>query len=534
MRFPLVLLLVALSGPAPLPATAVGGGSVRGGESPQDGNLEELEAWLDDFRRNGPQTSPENVARLSQLTSDLRMIALTSPSRRPAVVLGLLDVAGVRSSEEVRVARRTRGISPPAPQTRRVRALGERELRALMNADSEETLPAWLAANVLASSSQPADRRLAAVRLLDSVHAPSTRLALFGCAVDEDSRELRELATSALVGWDDDGVHTFMLGQLERQRVDSEWVTRSSIRRHFASVSLDPRTSSGRAIYAMTRSGMVSPDWREAFRALQLIVAVRDDPAVPALIDGLALWIDRRENDIGSRRIENEIVQELQRRSGRRIGAHPDRWRQWWRVTSEKLGSPEDQEERATETTWAGFFGLRPVTDRVVFVIDRSRSMRQPFGDQDMTRYSAAIEQMTGFLRELGPQTRFRVVVFSAEFDSWKDRLQPATKANLRSAERWLRYRTPEGGTFLEPAIRHVLRLDDEGRPDLSRLEADTVIVLCDGETAEGPGWVSALLEGPNEEAALAFHSVLIGGDDDGTLPALAAGSGGDFVKVIP
>jgi hypothetical protein len=43
------------------------------------------------------------------------------------------------------------------------------------------------------------------------------------------------------------------------------------------------------------------------------------------LIKGLAVWIARRERGKGSARIEGEILGELQRRSGRGIGLHPDR-----------------------------------------------------------------------------------------------------------------------------------------------------------------------------------------------------------------
>ena len=93
-------------------------------------------------------------------------------------------------------------------------------------------------------------------------------------------------------------------------------------------------------------------------------------------------------------------------------------------------------------------------------------------------------------------------------------------------------YRGPQGTTELEPAVREALRLDREGRPDLSELEADTVVVLCDGATAEGPAWVAPLLSGPNQEACVVFHCVQIGGGGDGTLEALAEGTGGTFVSV--
>ena len=57
------------------------------------------------------------------------------------------------------------------------------------------------------------------------------------------------------------------------------------------------------------------------------------------------------------------------------------------------------------------------------------------------------------------------------------------------------------------------------------------MIVLCDGETAEGPGWVKSFLERVNALARICFHGVQIGGGGDGTLELLAQGSGGEFVR---
>jgi hypothetical protein len=77
-----------------------------------------------------------------------------------------------------------------------------------------------------------------------------------------------------------------------------------------------------------------------------------------------------------------------------------------------------------------------------------------------------------------------------------------------------------------------VLRLDRSGTPNLERLEEDTVIVLCDGATAEGPGWVAPLLERVGAASAVAFHCVQLGsGGGDGALRLLAELSGGEYVE---
>ena len=89
-----------------------------------------------------------------------------------------------------------------------------------------------------------------------------------------------------------------------------------------------------------------------------------------------------------------------------------------------------------------------------------------------------------------------------------------------------------KGGTHLKAGVLTAMHLDKRGKVDLEALEADTVIVLCDGATAEGPGWVVPLLRRTNDEARLIFHAVQIGSGGDGTLEVLCEETGGDFVRV--
>jgi len=102
---------------------------------------------------------------------------------------------------------------------------------------------------------------------------------------------------------------------------------------------------------------------------------------------------------------------------------------------------------------------------------------------------------------------------------------------NLAQAERWLRRNGPDGGTQLFEGVRAALRLNRRGALDADAQEVDTVVVLCDGATAEGPGWVRPWLRANNEVAQLVFHCVQIGPSGDGTLEALAEATGGELVR---
>jgi hypothetical protein len=167
---------------------------------------------------------------------------------------------------------------------------------------------------------------------------------------------------------------------------------------------------------------------------VRLLASLDDAVAVPVLIEGLSLWAGRRTLGTGSRRIEDEIVRNLKRRSGRNLGPRPERWSTWWKAV--QAGTTPANLADDPNATRSGFFGLHPWTDRVVFVIDNSGSMNGRFGDDRRTRYDVALEQMTSLLRQLGPEARFRVLLFESEVHVWKETLQPATAANLEAAQR--------------------------------------------------------------------------------------------------
>jgi hypothetical protein len=69
-------------------------------------------------------------------------------------------------------------------------------------------------------------------------------------------------------------------------------------------------------------------------------------------------------------------------------------------------------------------------------------------------------------------------------------------------------------------------------RSSKAALEADTIIVLCDGETLEGPSWVAPFIRSFNEKARVNFSAVQLGGRSDGALEALCEHTNGDYVEI--
>jgi hypothetical protein len=488
--------------------------------------LLKLRRWNEQFQRPTAPITADDEAALDAILSDARLVPIAEPDRKQETVAALLDLAGLQRAEPPRAS------SLAQLALERVRQKGRAVVEVQLERDRDGSLAHWMAANVLALPRvHPLERRIAAVEVLAGRRTGENLLALLSCAVDPE-RALRSAAMEALAGWPDEGVHLFMVAQLERSAAEPGWISALAVKRHFQKVRLSSDGPAARALATFATRALVSGAWRDAARAMPAVAALPDAAAVPPLIEGLAVWIARRERGKGSARIEGEILRELQRRSGRGIGLHPDRWATWWKAARARRPTGTAMGEADAPGTRASFFGLQLPTDRTVFVVDRSGSMSAPFGTSGRSRYQEAVAQVLGFLRVQGDTARFRVILFGSGFASSSAALQPANERNLAALERWLGSRTPGGGTELRPAIEEAIALTPSGRCDLARLEADSVVVLCDGETAEGPLWVQPLLERVNGEACLVFHAVQIGGAGDGTLEALAEQTGGQHLRI--
>jgi len=302
---------------------------------------------------------------------------------------------------------------------------------------------------------------------------------------------------------------------------------------HFQGVTLEPGGLAEEQLFQYVRERLPSSDWHLASRAVALSSALSDRRAAPPLIEAMNVWLTRKRGGLQAARLLGDLEVELERRSGRKLGQKPQRWRAWWRaVRSGDTKLPS--EDGTAERTRAAFFGLRPETDRVVFVLDRSGSMdaamgtgTKTTGGKARTRFDEAGTQLIRCLEGLGEDARFEVILFSDGLRSFRGELVPANEKNLKSLARWISLSGPDGGTNLRPGVRAAMRLDD---PDT--LEADTVIVLCDGETAEGPTWVGSFIRKHNDLARVRFHAVQLGGRSDGTLEALCEHTSGDYVEI--
>lgn len=337
---------------------------------------------------------------------------------------------------------------------------------------------------------------------------------------------VRSTALDFLAERTDPFVSDYFLGELERGKIAPETFT-DHLRRLEANSSQASKTwweRRGARVQTYVRSGLEAEDWRRTSMALAVAPELETASIVPFLIQGLGVW-DARTRVGGRLRVISEYAEALGRLTGLDYGMRADTWARWWQAETADGTYPATPttEERAT------FFGLAPRSDRVLFIIDRSGSMRQSY-QSSPSRYAAAVEALVYTLRDLGPDARFQVVLFAMQAERFRPDLTRATPENLELLEDWATRRGVGGGTDLRAGFDAAFPGLESGEMAATDIPFDSVYVLCDGETGS-PAWVAPWLLEHNVQARLTFHCVNLGGTPAGALEALATGSGGAFVR---
>lgn len=491
------------------------------------GPVQKLNQRLSRVRNGDLRFDAKAAEDLRALVADVRLIWAVEPEREVEIARVLLDVVGTFVDADA-----TQG--PELAAAAAVRDAAQDALRA--HVDSE--FANWLAREIIPASTQPLERRLAAVRLLKDQTQPAVKLALLSCTQEREPR-IRHEVLANLAGWYDPAVHAVFLRELQREIAGQPGAEGALAEAHFAQVSSDPEKRFLPQLEPIVKGGLIANDWRTAVRAVRLSRPFANEAILPHLIEAMNLWKARGPRFGHALRLQMDIERELRTRSGRAFGLQPDLWRKWWGAMRRGEIPRTDHGVVPLETTKAGFFGLKPASDRIVFVLDRSKSMELGYGATNgsqgtrQRRWDGAVEQLDEFLETIGAEARFDLVLFHDYAESWKNGvLVPADAEHRKKAREWLEVQVPNGGTALRLGVEAALQVDPRRGLQLQKLEADTVILLCDGDTAEGNGWVERFLKEVNSAARVIFYAVQIGGTGDGTLEALARGSGGEFVHI--
>jgi hypothetical protein len=293
-------------------------------------------------------------------------------------------------------------------------------------------------------------------------------------------------------------------------------------------------------------------------RAAVAALRALDDPrCVPALV---------RARGRAAGLLAYQIEHALHHFTGRRFfGAGADAmWAGWWREEGEAwLRNVGPERHAAPERKARGgaqFYGIGTRSDRIVFVLDRSGSMRHPIPPLEPvsgatrdkrvpggTKLEVAQNELASTIRKLDPGVKFAVVFYSHEVQAWRapPAMAPATPENKRKAIDWFLRLRPKGSTMIFDALDMALRYAKVGggKSATDPRGADTIFLLSDGaptvagthELLRGPALDEAVRAflGANRAFGCVVHTIGIGFEHNRALmQRLAHETGGTYKAV--
>jgi Mg-chelatase subunit ChlD/HEAT repeat protein len=271
--------------------------------------------------------------------------------------------------------------------------------------------------------------------------------------------------------------------------------------------------------------------WSTRVMALRALVPIADAATIGILVGRL---------DLESGRLIRELVDVLWRLTGKPFGFRVASWKSWWAAEGANVEIlTEEQFERLVETAEArqlreassvAFFGLQIHSNRVVFLIDTSGSMKVPATGHDThesvgSRMDIAKRELIKALDALARTSLTNIVTFDNRATPWLKRASEFHFAKLDNAKRFVGQLKADGATALWDALEYAF-VD----PDL-----DTLVILSDGEPTAGsifdPAVIRQEVRRWNENRGVVIHCVAIGTTLD-LLEHLARDSGGTYVKI--
>ncbi len=214
----------------------------------------------------------------------------------------------------------------------------------------------------------------------------------------------------------------------------------------------------------------VSPRVQES--VAETVGRYRAEPGIPALIGLLRS---------GRLRVMDTARRTLEAITGEKFGFDADAWELW--LARKKAGKLPEKPVAGRNGSVATYYGLKILSDRVLFIVDHSGSMdagKPP-------RIETARKELKKTLEELNPRTLFNIVGFGSGTTWWKDSEVKATKKNVAEALRFVDRLSVGGGTNVWDTLVEALeknRLIDtiyflgDGSPSLGRYtEQDEILI---------------------------------------------------------
>ncbi|MFG0290863.1 MAG: VWA domain-containing protein [Rhodopirellula sp. JB044] len=173
------------------------------------------------------------------------------------------------------------------------------------------------------------------------------------------------------------------------------------------------------------------------------------------------------------------------------------------------------------------YYGINLNAGRMLFVIDRSGSMKHP--TRYDTRLQNAKRELIRVIDDLPPEAEFSIMLFDTRVQAWKKELLPATPQNKREAIAFVERIALGDKTNTHGVLSDALEFDDQ---------LEVVFVLTDGQPTFGklthPDAILRDIVGRNRMRHLKFHTIGVGVNPltEEFLKELSEQTGGEFREV--
>jgi hypothetical protein len=259
----------------------------------------------------------------------------------------------------------------------------------------------------------------------------------------------------------------------------------------------------------------------------------------PGAIAPLIKFLGRKETG----KLKRVAWRALKSLTGQAHGPYEEPWRDWWKDAEPKFFMPprpvdtvmhDDSDKGGT------FFGEPLATDRVLFVLDYSKSMTE-LADPGATgaratqrRIDLLRKEFAGAVDQLSEAGLFDIIVFGSGVVLFSaEGVVPDAPGKAR-AKKFLDEVEPTGGTNIHDALETAFRLATPKYPG-DKAPYDTIVFLTDGTPTSGkltaPTDILAAVRRWNYANVVALRVFGIGECDEDFLKALAEQNKGTFVK---
>jgi hypothetical protein len=184
--------------------------------------------------------------------------------------------------------------------------------------------------------------------------------------------------------------------------------------------------------------------------------------------------------------LKYEIARELSRLTGENFGGKSGDWRTWWearrdgfRVAETASATGPGARPAAAPIPWDGdvpqFFGTLIYARRVVFVIDKSKSMLSSV--DGITRIDSAEKELEAAIRQLPDDAWFEIIAYNDFEQPYAGKLVQATPAQKSGAVQFTYSLVAERQTDIYDTLSDALAVDTN---------VEAILFLSDGEPNVG------------------------------------------------